>query len=123
MNITQIDVLDKSQWGPSVRYVYTNVVPGLDINAPRTIKVGLKHSGNVVLAVKFSNQGTNSKMFVGNSKNNSWEEIPVRGGAEISFGTGFPNHIETEFDIRFENIAVGDATHYGLVIEAVVNCK
>jgi hypothetical protein len=112
-----------ADWGPSIRFVYTSLVPGKDVNAPRRFDVGLKYRGNLVVSVKFGNQGTNSRMYVGSQKDNVWEVIPDNGYAEISFGTGWPNHMETEFDVKFEPIAAGAYEHKGLAIEAVVNCK
>jgi hypothetical protein len=114
MTIEQRNPEIASHWGPSVRF------PRRHLTQNGQLKIGSTKNGHIVVAVKFSNQGTNSKVFIGNRDGE--EEIPRTGAAEISFGTGWPHCIEDEFTVRFDAIGAGTVNHLCLITETVVNC-
>lgn len=113
-----LDPYNPADWGPSVSYIRQVLVP--DTNMIAEISIGKKFGTGIVTSVKFTNQGDDSSVQVGRDMSGGFETISEGGAAEISFGEGFPQHIEDKFKVIFTATA-SPATHKVVVVMAVVN--
>lgn len=112
---------NENDWGPGVQYVRVALTPKSANELFTEIEVGRKYCQDIVTSIKFVNEGTNSSVQVG--RDGLFETMSSSISPEVSFGEGFPMHIEDKFKIIFTATGASPI-HLVMAVMAVVklNC-